>query len=753
MRKIELLAPAGNIQAVRQAIHHGADAVYMGGKSFGARAYANNFTREEMKQAIDFAHLYGGKVFITVNTLVFQHEVEAFLAHVETIYQMGADALIMQDAGMIVQVKEHFPDIEIHASTQMHNHNNASLCFTKRLGMTRAVLAREMSLKQIKDLNCDIEKEVFVHGALCISYSGQCLMSAMTEQRSGNRGRCAQSCRMRYTVTDSKGKPVRTDGEFVLSPKDLALYEDIDALLDAGIGCFKIEGRMKSPEYVGQATKIYSELLSNYADGRTLSVAPEQRSAMKRLFNRGFTKGHLFEQTGAALMGRHRPNHQGVPLGQVVEVRKDRIILRLDAPLAQGDGIKFEQSDSGFICNKVYLKGKLVSKAQTGQTISLDNKAPARACERIVKTSDVLLNARLSTYEEKKIAITGYAVAKKGEPLVLMIQDAAGHAVTVQGNMVQQSRTRPITEEELRAGLGKLGGTPFVLDALDVQADGDIFVAKSQVNALRRKAADALAAERTRIMPRRIRRHAHVPLKTDALPDQSLLHVLVRNAWQFEAVKDIVTGDIYTNDEKLYRQSKAALPNLRLRTDKLAKQTVTYCGERLLVTDNGGLEAYHRDNDIVLDYSLNALNAYTLSLFTSMSARRVALSPELSIKDIDEMMQAYRRLNGQLPVLEAPVYIRYEMMAMQHCVISDNKNCNRCRNERYFLCDVKGNRYPIVTDLQCNNYVLSQLYRQADIASLHAAGVRHYRIELLDEDAAESRNVIKTYLKQIGEMA
>ena len=203
MSKLELLSPAGNIDAVYQAVHGGADAVYIGGANFGARAFAANFSYDEIKTAIDFCHLYGAKVYITVNTLVYQSEIDEFLKHVKTIYEMGADALIMQDVGMVDIMRHTFPDVQIHASTQMHSHNNESLEFVQSLGACRSVLAREMSIDQISRLTCSIEKEVFVHGALCICYSGQCLMSALTENRSGNRGRCAQSCRMKYTLVDS----------------------------------------------------------------------------------------------------------------------------------------------------------------------------------------------------------------------------------------------------------------------------------------------------------------------------------------------------------------------------------------------------------------------------------------------------------------------------------------------------------------------------------------------------------------------
>ena len=423
MQAVELLSPAGDIQSVYQAVQNGADAVYIGGKSFGARAFAKNFSDTEMKQVIDYAHVYGIKVYVTANTLVYEHEIAYFLAYIETVYALGADALIMQDVGMMALVKRRFPDIAIHASTQMHNHNDACLCFVSGLGAERAVLAREMRLAEIKALTCDIEKEVFIHGALCICYSGQCLMSTLTKNRSGNRGMCAQSCRMRYRLTDSNGRRLGHDDRYILSPKDLALFTDIEALITSGIHSLKIEGRMKPPEYVGHVTKIYAKLLQQVRENEPIKVDAADIEKLEKLFNRGFTKGHLFGGQDDQLMGTIRPNHRGVPLGRVVSYNRDRIKVKLIASLHQGDGIKFEKSDTGFICNKIYKNGKLVNGADMGDTVELDRKARVEAGEPIVKTSDIQLLKQLQNAGERKTRISGILTARKGDRLTLTVSD------------------------------------------------------------------------------------------------------------------------------------------------------------------------------------------------------------------------------------------------------------------------------------------------------------------------------------------
>lgn len=754
MKNTELLAPAGNIDAAVQAIHNGADAVYMGGKIFGARAFAGNFSLDEMKKAIDYAHLYGVKVYLTVNTLVYGNEVEDFLKYIETVYQLGVDALIMQDVGMITRVYNMFPDIEIHASTQMHNHNDACLAFAKSLGMTRAVLARETSIKEIKSFNTDIEKEVFIHGALCISYSGQCLFSALTQNRSGNRGKCAQSCRMRYSLVDSDNNVVSRDGDYILSPKDLAIFEDIKELLDAGVDSFKMEGRMKAPQYVGHITKIYRKLINSYNDNKRLEVEKEDKYNLQKLFNRGFTKGHLFEEKGKALMGIKRPNHRGIPLGQVISINKNRIRLRLDDTLHQGDGIKFEQSDKGFICNKIYKNGKLVNKAHRGDTIEVDKKAYIQNSESVVKTSDVQLKKELQDYSEKKIGVSGLLVAKKNQKLSFKLSDLDGNSITVYGDVVQPSKTRPTTKEELIKNISKLGGTPFKADNITVECDDEIFIAKSQINALRRNATDRLIDKRVAIPQRRIISYT---LKQESYnyckDDAPRLHVLVRNMEQFDAVKDIVTGNIYTSDIKLYNDNKAEYKNLRLKTDKLEKVAKKFEGEKLLITDQGSLFLNHEDNDFVVDYSVNAVNADTLSYLVGKNARRIALSPELDIAKIGDMIKGFEKRNGYIPPLEALVYARHELMAMQHCIIANaygkQQQCGLCKKKQYYISDIEGNRYPVVTDDNCNNYILDSKHMKMDVKALKDMGVRDFRIEFFDEDEKMCQEIVERYIKQI----
>ncbi len=751
MERTELLSPAGNLESVYKAVQNGANAVYFGGKAFGARAFASNLDYAEMKQAIDYAHTYGARVYVTANTLIYEDETEGFLKHVETVYKLGADALIMQDIGMMTLVKRRFPDIEIHASTQMHNHNDASLYFVSEAGAVRAVLAREMSQEQIKSLTCGIEKEAFVHGALCVCYSGQCLLSALKKGRSGNRGECAQCCRMRYKLVRGN-EYVKQKGDYLLSPKDLALFEDIALLVKAGVTCFKIEGRMKPPEYVAQATRVYAKILESYRNGKPLSPEREDIEKLNKLFNRGFTKGHLLSKRGEELMGMLRPNHRGVPVGKVVSVGCDSISIRLTGQLNQGDGIKFDNSDTGFICNRIFKNGRLTGAAYAGDVIELDNKARAQAGETVVKTSDTLLiNELLKAQDSRKVTISGRFTAIIGEPLCLEITDPEGRRVSARGDVVQQSRTSPTTCGDIEESIRKLGGTPYEMGELSFDCSDGIFVAKSSLNALRREAVKGLTEARTSVPPRRVFPYTYEPVKQKACEAGLRLHVLARTEEQFEAVKDLLEGDIYVTNKRLYFENKAKHRNLRFRTDRLAKQTEPFSGERLLVTDHGGIYAYRESNDIVLDCSVYALNSYALSYFARF-AGRIALYPELNVKQAAAMIEGYKRLNGQEPCVEALVFARHELMAMQHCVISGRAHCGLCKSESYYLEDLAGERFPVAADDNCNNYILNSSVTEMDLKALYAIGVRHFRVELSLENAAQSREIVQKYKERIEEL-
>ena len=308
-RPIEVLAPAGSMECLKAAIHNGADAIYLGGKSFGARAFAGNFTNEELKEAVNYAHLYGVKIYVTANTIIYNNEIKDFLEYIKYLYQIGVDALIMQDIGMISLVRKIFLDIEVHASTQCHNHNSEGIKLLKSLGVTRVVLDREMSLKEIENINIDIEKEVFIHGALCNSYSGCCLFSFMNGGRSGNRGRCAQPCRMEYDVLKD-GKVLNPgNNKYVLSPKDICTLKILPEIIKSGVYSLKIEGRMKKTEYITGVVSIYRKYLDMYLNTPDkYNVDENDIKKLADLFNRnGFNESYYKQHNGRNMISLKKP--------------------------------------------------------------------------------------------------------------------------------------------------------------------------------------------------------------------------------------------------------------------------------------------------------------------------------------------------------------------------------------------------------------------------------------------------------------
>ena len=476
---MELLAPAGNKESLIAAINNGADAIYLSGKKFGARAYALNFSDEELKEAIRIGKIYGVKIYVTMNTLVKENEVEEFLDQVEFLYVNGVDAILMQDFGMICLCLKKFPNLEIHASTQAHNVSKEGIDFLYKLGVKRVVLPREMSLEEIKQIETPVEKEVFVHGALCVSYSGRCLMSQVLGGRSGNRGECAGCCRFPWKLF--KDNRLINEG-YLLSMKELNLSEDI-LKLTPYVDSLKIEGRMKSPSYVSFITNYYRKILNEE------NITKTEKENLQSLFYRGFTKGHLLASND--LINKTSPNHIGLPIGKVLEVTDDKIIILLDKELNQEDGIRFLESGKGMIVNYLYdMKGKLISKGNAMQKIILDNKIGLTSLDTVSLTTNHKLMTTFDTIT-KKVPIKIKVTAKKNRPFeIVFIKDNI--EVKEQGNIVEQARNAAVTKERLILQVEKLGNTPFNSKNIEVEMDDDVFIPMTEINVIRRTLTERL---------------------------------------------------------------------------------------------------------------------------------------------------------------------------------------------------------------------------------------------------------------------
>ena len=594
--KKELLSPVGSMAALYQAVHNGADAVYLGGKKFGARMFADNFNEEELKKAINYCHLYGVKIYITVNTVIFDNEVEDFIKYIEFLYTNGVDAVIMQDVGMIALTKEKFPELEIHASTQAHNHNEEGIKLLKSLGVSRVVLARELSLNEIKDINVDIEKEVFIHGALCVCYSGCCLFSAMNSNRSGNRGECVASCRLPYKLYKNN-EQIKTNGNYLLSMRELNTSNYIKEILESDVVSLKIEGRMKSPEYVGFITKFYRTLIDKYYKGEELNISNDELDDLKSLFNRTFTNGYLFNEYGKDVMNIKNQNHIGLEIGKVIEVNPKYIKIKLDYDLHQEDGIKFLEEDKGMIINKLYNdKMLLVNKIEKGYVAIVDNKIGLKKESKISLTINKVLLEQLNKYQEKKISVTYKVKAILNEKLEITMDDGT-NVVKVFGSIIESSLSRPIEKDNIINQLSKLGNTPFIARNIDIEMSDNIFISLKELNELRRALVEKLIDKRTYIPKKKI----NIPKNEIKNNDHKKLKigVLVRNEEQLLASLDNGVDYVYVTELNLYNKYSKN-KNIYLRTDRVTNKFKSYNNKNILATELGAINKYSKDNLIMV---------------------------------------------------------------------------------------------------------------------------------------------------------
>ena len=734
--KKELLSPVGSREALYQAIHNGADAVYLGGKKFGARMFANNFDKEEIKKAIDYCHLYGVKIYITINTVVFDSEIDEFLDYVEYIYKSGVDAVIMQDIGMITLVRSKFPDLEIHASTQVHNYNEEGIKLLKSLGVTRVVLARELSLDEINHLHVDIEKEIFIHGALCVCFSGCCLFSSMNTNRSGNRGECVASCRLPYKLYKNK-EEIKTDGYYLLSTKELNTSTELKKILDSDITSLKIEGRMKSPEYVGFITRFYRKLMDNYYENKSLMVSSKDLEELKTLFNREFTRGYLFNAYGKELMNIKSPNHIGLTIGRVISINDKYIKIKLDHDLYQEDAIKFLGIDKGMVINKLYDdKMLLTNLVKKGNIAIIDNKVGLNRLVDVAITISNHLLKKLQNYEEKKIDVTFDVEAFMDKPLLVHVSDGKNNVV-VYGNIVQQSMNQPITKENINRQLSKLGNTPFRVQNIKINMDNHIFVPLKELNELRRDAVQKLIAKRVEVPCKKV--YDTVISSHKKVMKDVKLGILVRNEEQLLVSLSNNLDYIYVTDFLLYNKYKDH-SNIYFRTNRVISTFPEFSNMNLLITELGGIHKYTKNNYVCSDYYLNVTNNASINLLEKLGVKRVTLSPE--VKDLSSITTNIDA--------EIVIYGRIELMITKYCPLNmlinkDNKKCNLCLNgDKYYLKDQNNHCYPLLNDKHITHIMdHKNINLVNNIKELKKKGINCFRIELFDEDSTEVNTLIK----------
>lgn len=654
MKKIELLAPAGNMESLIAAVQGGCDAVYLGLKQYSARAFAGNFSHEEFIEAIQYCHLYGVKVYVTFNTLLTENEFNQMKKEIEFVYNNHADAVLVQDLGLFSYIKNTYPELDIHCSTQMHVHNLAGVKHMQNEGAKRVVLARESSLDLIKQASkTGMEIEVFGYGAICISYSGQCLFSAVEKNRSANKGMCAQFCRMKYFKEDGSSFK---NGDYVLSPKDLNLINEIPSLTEAGVSSLKIEGRMKRKEYVYLVVKTFREAIDAYYNHEQYFVSEERLKELHLLFNRGFSLGHVFNQNVENRMNHYRPNHMGVEIGSVKNYKNGRVQVKLSGTLHQHDGLRIinEKEDIGLTAVVIEKNGLFVNQAEKGDLVWLNCSEGRPAInDKLHKTTDYHLINEINREIEsspRKINISIDFEAKVNQPLKLEIKDDNDNTIYFESDYIcDKAKNAPLEYKDVVNSLSKLGDTAFQLNHIEGVLD-DIFIPKSILNQSRRDAIHQLEDIRCFRNTRKIISEVKIDLQPKEYDFKKLLvyskqpidnaHVL--NTYDLET--DIVNEK---NEDGIYKNA--------------------------ILNEVGCLYGEHED--CIGGMSLNITNSYALAYLLSKSGIVSAiLSSELNDNQILDLLESFMNRYGFKPFVYKFVYGKRNLMIIKEGFLEEKVN-------------------------------------------------------------------------------
>lgn len=777
MKEIELLAPVGSFDSLKAAVQNGANAVYLGGKDFSARASANNFDREELKEAVKYAHIRDVRVFVTTNTLIKQNELEDFVEYAKFLYDIDVDAIIMQDIGAAMLIHELLPDFELHASTQMVAHSLEDVQYLESIGFKRVVLARELTVEEIKYIcdNANVDIEIFVHGALCVCYSGGCLMSSMIGNRSGNRGRCAQPCRQKYTMIDiSTGEEIHNNGDYLLSTKDLNTIEEIDKIIDTGVLSLKIEGRMKKPEYVATVIKSYRDAIDEYETTKKVNISDETMEDLYTIFNRKFTKGLILGEVGEEVMNSNVPNNQGLYVGKVVDYNKKakRLKIKLEGTLKKGDGINLGGGTIGRI-----IKGKDITQiGYKGETIELDFIGEAKKNQLVFKTSDTdLIDRAQKTYtQDKEFAkslIDAEISIKLDSYPELRLIDKNENIVTVQGDkLVEKALKVALSEEKIETQIKKLGNTPYEIDQLKINLDEGVSMPISLINQMRREAIELLDNARISVKGRMYKDNdiKYSPkIYSRNADNKSKIRVKVNN---IEALKSILNLDIdmiYYEDVSTIEQAMTmanannkkliySAPRIvRNREYKRLEKSDEYCKDHVQISALGQVKYYKENSESVkfdVDYYLNPFNSETINNYKKEGAETVCISQELNLHEIKETTQ-YTDLE-----IETVAYGYIPMMLSEYCPMGvvarsckKDKRCANCKESKYVLRDFKGEEYRVSQDIFCRSTIYNSsancLINNLD--ELSEAGINIFRLDFTHETPELIEKITESFIDVI----
>ncbi len=792
---IELLSPAGDYQCAVAAIENGADAIYFGlDCGFNARARAKNFHLDDLDELVAMLHRRSVSAYVTMNTLVFAAELPRLAETIQRISSAGVDAILVQDLGAARLVRELCPDLSIHASTQMTMTSAETIAAAERLGVDRVVLARELSVAEIRKISAatTMPLEVFIHGALCVAYSGQCLTSESLGGRSANRGQCAQACRLPYEVISDGKRQDLDDVRYLLSPQDLAGYAQTADLIDAGVCSFKIEGRLKTPEYVANITAHYRRAIDEALANRQSTITDDDVRDMEMSFSRGFSPGWLAGNDHKQLVPGTESAKRGALIGRVAEIRGGRVFVDLVAPLKRGDGIAFDGdrtrgAQQGGRVYDVRIGSRSADGEVTGRGVELvfgqdsvdSHLIPENS--RVWKSDDPALNKRLrASFEVADPAyrrpINMNVVAIAGQPLRIEadLQTARGRwtACVTSDQPLAIATNRPASPASIGAQLDRLGGTPFRLDQLSTTITDSPMVPSSVLNQLRRDLVEDLLQSLAtpplrRSDPESLARitAAIDETSTGSAAAASDLLVLCRTMEQVQAAAEFGVARIYLDfhDIRLYRSAielckqharEVYVASVRIQKpgeQGLLKVLLRHEPDGYLARNLAAVDYFHQHGrPIVGDFSLNVVNPLTAAWLVDQGCDRVTASYDLNRDQLVELAQA-------MPAkwLEVVVHQHMPMFHMEHCVFcsvlspgTNKTNCGRpCDRHVVQLRDRVGANHPLQADVACRNTLYNAVPQSGAeaVATMQACGVRAYRVELLEQNGAEARSLLGVY--------
>lgn len=794
--KIELLSPAGNWESFVAAVENGADAVYLGGKLFSARQSAGNFDSEELKKAIDYAHVRDVSIYMAMNTLLSDTELGEALDSLGEAYLSGIDGLIVQDIGFAGLVRELFPSLDLHASTQMTIYNLEGVRALESLGFNRVILARELSLKEIGHIsqNTSIQTEMFIHGALCISYSGQCLMSSIIGGRSGNRGRCAQPCRLPYELAREDGS--RSEGRgYLMSPKDLKTLELLPDIVRSGIASLKIEGRMKTPEYVATVVRTYRKYLDlavetvNSNGNIKFQVSQEDSKNLAQTFNRGgFTQAYLQKKQGKDMMSYEKPKNWGLPLGKAISHNSETRMLQveLSEKLSIGDGVEVWNGDEkspGNIITLIRSNGRNVERAEAGQKVWIGSiGGRINSGDRVFKTSDKSLNdfAKVSYTGKpsRKVGIQGKMTLKMGEKPLLKVWDDRGNKVEASTSvMPQKALNKPLDKGRVLEQLEKTGNTPFIFGDIAVELEVGLTLPASVLNSLRRTALEDLEQMRKKCYSRNIPEKENLRKKVLLnFPGNSrkkaknigisVMFYEWKEAYESLDLKElrvyIPLGLLFRDEgkriiEKLHLKGCEIFawvpPVTRGNYDRLLKSRFADIAaeglDGVLLGNPGsiGHVSGFKNLQKIADISFNIFNTISVERTEKMGFDGVVLSPELTLSQVGNIC---RSLDADYEVV---VFGRIPVMDSEYCPVGSiagnmgsNSECRgTCSSGVFVLKDRTGAGFPVLCDrIDCRSTILNSnvVFLGAELQKVLESGIDRIRLNFSDEGTDEIKDII-----------